>query len=103
MYNLVGFFILSFYFTFNQFLGETMPDNHAKSNAIEKMCHDTDCAEKISHLNPEQQKLFNTFTYCPYCAEELMLICHSCREQLNGNEFKYCPWCGVKFDEPLER
>jgi predicted RNA-binding Zn-ribbon protein involved in translation (DUF1610 family) len=80
-----------------------MAEHHPKTSTIEKMCHDSDCAEKINHLKPEQQKLFNTFTYCPYCAEELMLVCHSCREQLNGNEFKFCPWCGVKFEDPQER
>jgi rRNA maturation endonuclease Nob1 len=33
----------------------------------------------------------------------LMLICHSCREQLNGSEFKYCPWCGLKFEDNHDR
>jgi predicted RNA-binding Zn-ribbon protein involved in translation (DUF1610 family) len=80
-----------------------MSEKHSQNSSIEKICHDSDCAEKIGHLKVEQQNLFKTFTYCPYCAEELMLVCQSCREQLNSSEFKYCPWCGVKFDDPLDR
>jgi predicted RNA-binding Zn-ribbon protein involved in translation (DUF1610 family) len=77
-----------------------MPDHFEKPSSIEKICHDGDCNEKIAALNPEQTKLFKTFTFCPYCAEELTLICQTCREQLSSNEFKFCPWCGAKFDEP---
>jgi predicted RNA-binding Zn-ribbon protein involved in translation (DUF1610 family) len=71
----------------------------SKTSSIEKICHDSECTEKISSLRPEHANLFKTFTFCPYCAEELMLICQSCKEQLNSNEYKYCPWCGAKFVE----
>jgi predicted RNA-binding Zn-ribbon protein involved in translation (DUF1610 family) len=71
-----------------------------KPSSIEKVCHDSECAERISLLEPDQLNLFKTFTYCPYCAEELMLICQNCREQLNSFEYKYCPWCGSEFKDP---
>ncbi|MDR1546413.1 MAG: hypothetical protein LBU12_06840 [Deltaproteobacteria bacterium] len=74
-----------------------MPEIHRKLSSIEKICHDSECSEKIASLKPEHVTLFKTFTYCPYCAEELTLVCQSCREQLNSSEFKYCPWCGVNF------
>jgi uncharacterized protein with PIN domain len=70
-----------------------------KASSIEKICHDGECADKISNLSPEHANLFKTFTYCPYCAEELTLVCQSCKEQLNSSEYKYCPWCGAKFLE----
>jgi uncharacterized CHY-type Zn-finger protein len=79
-----------------------MPDNHTKSSAIEKICHENECAEKIATLTPEDYRLFKSFTYCPYCAEELSLVCQSCREELNNHEYKFCPWCGAKFEESLE-
>ncbi|MDR3205385.1 MAG: hypothetical protein LBV23_11725 [Deltaproteobacteria bacterium] len=79
-----------------------MPDSHPKTSVIEKICHDNDCSEKISSLSPEYSTLFKTFTFCPYCAEELTLICQNCREQLNSSEYKFCPWCGVKFLEQNE-
>jgi predicted RNA-binding Zn-ribbon protein involved in translation (DUF1610 family) len=68
-----------------------------RSSSIEKICHDSECAERISSLKPEFANVFKTFTYCPFCAEELMLVCQSCKEQLNSNEYKFCPWCGAKF------
>ncbi|MDR1873373.1 MAG: hypothetical protein LBS60_15855 [Deltaproteobacteria bacterium] len=74
-----------------------MPDNNNESYVIEKICHENDCADKIADLSPEEKKFFITFTFCPYCAEELSLICPACREELNNNDYKYCPWCGVKF------
>ncbi|MDR1050570.1 MAG: hypothetical protein LBP95_05710 [Deltaproteobacteria bacterium] len=77
-----------------------MSEHHAKpASSIEKICQDSECSERISALNPDQQKLFKTFTYCPYCAEELTFICHSCREQLNSSDYKFCPWCGAQFDD----
>ena len=77
-----------------------MSEKPAKPSSIEKMCHDSECAEKIASLRPEHANLFKTFTYCPYCAEELMLICQTCKEQLNSSEYKYCPWCGSRFSDP---
>lgn len=75
-----------------------MSENTTKVSSIEKICHDSECCEKIAELTPEFQALFKKFTYCPFCAEELTLICHNCREQLNSTEYKFCPWCGVKFE-----
>ncbi|MDR2612772.1 MAG: hypothetical protein LBG06_08095 [Deltaproteobacteria bacterium] len=74
-----------------------MTDNHTKTSSIEKTCHDNECLEKINSLSTDQVALFKKFTYCPFCAEELVLICQSCREQLDSAEYKFCPWCGVKF------
>ena len=74
-------------------------NSNPKNSSIEKICHDSECADKISNLKPEFSNLFKTFTYCPYCAEELTLVCQSCKEQLNSGENKYCPWCGAKFVE----
>jgi predicted RNA-binding Zn-ribbon protein involved in translation (DUF1610 family) len=85
------------------FQGVPMPEtnlNKPTTSVIEKVCHDNECTEKILNLPPDQASLFKTFVYCPYCAEELTLICQSCREELNSQDFKFCPWCGVKF-EPL--
>jgi predicted RNA-binding Zn-ribbon protein involved in translation (DUF1610 family) len=79
-----------------------MPDNQVKTSVIEKICHDNDCAEKIAALSPDSYTLFKSFTYCPYCAEELSLVCQSCREELNNSEYKFCPWCGAKFEEKSE-
>ncbi|MDR3154488.1 MAG: hypothetical protein LBW85_09555 [Deltaproteobacteria bacterium] len=76
-----------------------MKDNHPKTSSIEKTCHDNECIEKIAALPTDQAALFKKFTYCPFCAEELVLICQNCREQLDSSEYKFCPWCGVKFDE----
>ncbi|MDR2349694.1 MAG: hypothetical protein LBF41_03560 [Deltaproteobacteria bacterium] len=79
-----------------------MTDTTPKISSIEKVCHDNECGEKIAALSPEQRELFKRFTFCPYCAAELILICENCREQLNGTDFRYCPWCGVKFDSSLD-
>ncbi|MDR0355446.1 MAG: hypothetical protein LBJ64_06880 [Deltaproteobacteria bacterium] len=77
-----------------------MPVNLPKTaSSIEKICQDAECAEKIASLSEAEQNLFKTFTYCPYCAEDLTFVCHTCREQLTSSEYKFCPWCGVKFDE----
>ncbi|MDR1039413.1 MAG: hypothetical protein LBR80_04465 [Deltaproteobacteria bacterium] len=79
-----------------------MTDNNPKTSAIEKTCHDNECVEKIASLPTDQATLFKRFTYCPYCAEELVLICQNCREQLDSTEYKFCPWCGVKFIDDQE-
>jgi predicted RNA-binding Zn-ribbon protein involved in translation (DUF1610 family) len=76
--------------------------NLEKTSAIEKICHDTDCCEKIAELPQDVQSEFKRFIYCPFCAEELTLICQHCREQLNSTEYKFCPWCGVKFEDGPE-
>jgi predicted RNA-binding Zn-ribbon protein involved in translation (DUF1610 family) len=78
-----------------------MADNTPKTSSIEKICHDSDCAEKIASLAHDQVALFKKFTYCPFCSEELILICQNCREQLDSAEYRYCPWCGVKFTDPV--
>ena len=67
-------------------------------SSVDKVCQEADCAEKIAGLSPEQKELFKTFTYCPYCAEEMTLICNSCHEQLNSADYKFCPWCGAEFN-----
>jgi predicted RNA-binding Zn-ribbon protein involved in translation (DUF1610 family) len=86
-----------------------MTDNHPKTSTIEKTCHDNECIEKIASLQTslqnhqtDQAALFKKFTYCPFCAEELVLICQNCREQLDSTEYKFCPWCGVRFVEDQE-
>ena len=66
---------------------------------IDKICQESECAEKMNGLDQGQQDLFKSFTYCPYCAEEMTLACHSCHEQLLSGDFKYCPWCGAEFEE----
>ena len=73
-------------------------DKKSAPMRIEKICHDSDCAEKIAALSQEQADLCKTFVYCPYCAEELALVCPSCRETLQSGEFKFCPWCGQNFE-----
>ncbi|MDR1081995.1 MAG: NOB1 family endonuclease [Deltaproteobacteria bacterium] len=84
-----------------------MTENTPKTSTIEKKCHDNECCEKIASLPTDQAALFKRFTYCPYCAEELMLVCHSCGEQLDNTDYKFCPWCGVKFldeqEEPAKK
>ena len=70
-----------------------------KSCSVDKVCQETDCAEKMAELSPEQKQLFKSFTYCPYCAEEMTLICNSCHEQLTSADFKFCPWCGSEFGD----
>ena len=65
--------------------------------SVDKICQEADCSEKMGELTPEQRELFKTFTYCPYCAEEMTLICNSCQEQLNSADYKFCPWCGATF------
>ncbi len=67
--------------------------------SVDKVCQETDCAEKMAALTPEQKQLFKTFTYCPYCAEEMTLICNNCHEQLTSADFKFCPWCGSEFGD----
>jgi predicted RNA-binding Zn-ribbon protein involved in translation (DUF1610 family) len=79
-----------------------MSENQLKPSAIEKICHDNECSDRIASLSPEHASLFKTFTYCPYCAEELTLVCQNCREQLNSNEYKFCPWCGAEFIDASE-
>jgi predicted RNA-binding Zn-ribbon protein involved in translation (DUF1610 family) len=79
-----------------------MSDHTPKTSTIEKICHDNECSEKIAGLRADQLELFKKFTYCPFCSEELILICHNCREQLNSTDYRYCPWCGVKFVEEAE-
>ncbi|MDR1608927.1 MAG: hypothetical protein LBT38_11045 [Deltaproteobacteria bacterium] len=76
-----------------------MPENQTNTSVIEKICHESECAEKIATLSSDEHNLFKTFTYCPYCAEELSLVCQACKEELNNNEYKFCPWCGAKFQE----
>lgn len=66
--------------------------------SIERICQDTECADKFTALTPEQRELFKTFTYCPYCAEEMTLVCSNCHEQLSSTDYKFCPWCGAKFN-----
>ncbi|KXS56234.1 MAG: hypothetical protein AMR96_03810 [Candidatus Adiutrix intracellularis] len=73
-----------------------MSDNLTSS--IDKICQETDCTEKIAELTPEQRNWFKSFTYCPYCAEEMTLVCHNCHEQLTSSDFKFCPWCGAGFN-----
>ena len=65
---------------------------------MDKICQETDCSEKISELTPEQRYLFKKFTYCPYCAVEMTLVCNRCHEQLSSADFKFCPWCGALFE-----
>ncbi|MDR2460082.1 MAG: zinc-ribbon domain-containing protein [Deltaproteobacteria bacterium] len=79
-----------------------MSDNYPKTSAIEKNCHDSECTEKIAGLTSEQKDLFKKFTYCPYCSEELILICQNCREQLDSPDYRFCPWCGARFVEDDE-
>ncbi len=64
---------------------------------IDKVCQETDCSDKFSALDAGQKDLFKDFTYCPYCAEEMTLVCNQCHEQLNSSDYKYCPWCGAGF------
>jgi len=70
-----------------------------KSSSVDKVCQETDCAEKMAELSPEQKQLFKSFIYCPYCAEEMTLICNNCHEQLTSADFKFCPWCGSEFGD----
>jgi len=70
-----------------------------KSSSVDKVCQETDCAEKMADLTSEQKQLFKSFTYCPYCAEEMTLICNTCHEQLTSADFKFCPWCGSEFGD----
>ena len=67
------------------------------TSSVDKMCQETDCAERMAGLNSEQKELFKSFTYCPHCAEEMALICSGCHEQLTSSGFKFCPWCGSEF------
>lgn len=69
-----------------------------KTSNIDKICQEADCTEKFAELSPEQKTLFKSFTYCPYCAEEMTLVCSGCSEQLNSPDYKYCPWCGSEFN-----
>lgn len=70
-----------------------------KSCSVDKVCQETDCSEKMAELTPEQKQLFKSFIYCPYCAEEMTLICNNCHEQLTSADFKFCPWCGSEFGD----
>ncbi|MDR2353503.1 MAG: hypothetical protein LBF22_10180 [Deltaproteobacteria bacterium] len=79
-----------------------MPENQPKISSIEKICHDSECAEKISALTPDYATLFKKFTYCPFCSEELVRICQNCKEELDSADYKFCPWCGAKFAENSE-
>ncbi|MDR0881027.1 MAG: hypothetical protein LBP55_00555 [Candidatus Adiutrix sp.] len=67
------------------------------TSSVDKICLETDCGEKMATLTPDQRLLFKHFTYCPYCAEEMTLVCNNCHEQLTSADFKYCPWCGAEF------
>jgi predicted RNA-binding Zn-ribbon protein involved in translation (DUF1610 family) len=79
-----------------------MPENHSKPNAIEKNCRDSECREKLSSLTTDEMALFTKFTYCPFCSEELILVCQNCREELDNPDYHFCPWCGVKFAQEDE-
>lgn len=67
------------------------------NSSVDKTCQEHDCGEKMAGLTAEQKELFKCFTYCPYCAEEMTLVCNNCHEQLTSGDFKYCPWCGAEF------
>ncbi len=73
-----------------------MSENNTRR--VDKICQETDCSEKMAELSAEQRELFKTFTYCPYCAEEMTLVCNSCHEQLSSADYKFCPWCGAAFN-----
>jgi predicted RNA-binding Zn-ribbon protein involved in translation (DUF1610 family) len=79
-----------------------MPETQPKTSVIEKICQDSECSDKMAALSGDQIALFKKFTFCPFCAEELNLVCQNCREQLNSTDYKFCPWCGAKFVEPDE-
>lgn len=64
----------------------------------EKVCQEQDCAEGWSGLSQELRDQCAVFSYCPFCANELVVRCSACGEALQGSEFNYCPWCGVEFE-----
>ena len=72
--------------------------SETRTSSVDKICQETDCTEKMGELTQEQRRLFKSFTYCPYCAEEMTLVCNNCHEQLASADFKFCPWCGAVFE-----
>lgn len=77
----------------------TADDKNLENSGLVKKCQETDCAERIAAMSPEQLQWFNSFTYCPFCAEELILVCGKCQEAVSSGDFKFCPWCGAALEE----
>ncbi|MEW6263859.1 MAG: hypothetical protein AB1641_12360 [Thermodesulfobacteriota bacterium] len=75
-----------------------MSDKPVKA-IVQKICLDNECATSWNSLPPEFAKYIREFVYCPYCSEELHLMCSACRESLANKDFKFCPWCGASFSD----
>ena len=73
-------------------------DREADAAAKEKACREPACEEQYGRLPAEAKAAFLAFNYCPFCANELVIQCSACHEQLSDKDYHFCPWCGTPFD-----
>ncbi len=64
----------------------------------QKACQEEQCSEQWGNLSPELRDQCTSFTYCPFCANEMLIRCSACHEPLQDTNYKFCPWCGVSFE-----
>jgi len=77
---------------------ETAAGPQEQHNRKVKVCREVECEEKYNQLSEEARRAFLEFTYCPFCSNELVIQCSSCRESLSDKSYNYCPWCGCQYD-----
>ena len=65
----------------------------------QKMCSDPKCREDWEELESVCGHKAGEFSYCPFCAEELSVLCSVCHEAVPDPYFRYCPWCGREFQK----
>lgn len=65
----------------------------------EKVCREEACTEQWEQLPPQVREHSGSFIYCPFCANEMIIRCSACGEELMDDKYHYCPWCGAHFAE----
>ena len=65
----------------------------------EKVCEEETCIDQWDDLPPAVRDNCATFVYCPFCANEMVIRCSACGENIHDFGFKFCPWCGAHFEE----
>jgi uncharacterized CHY-type Zn-finger protein len=77
---------------------ETATETAAMGRKL-KICRDVECEEKYNKLTDDARTSFLEFSYCPFCSNELVILCSSCRESLSDKDYNFCPWCGCQFEK----
>jgi hypothetical protein len=72
--------------------------NHHLTARKEKSCQEEQCVEQWDSVPMELRGQCSSFTYCPFCANEMQTRCSACNEPIHDTSFKFCPWCGVGFE-----